>query len=488
MNRSKRITLLLCVLAVVCAATFAVTRFEAHTEKIQATGQVILEVSPEDVHSLSWSCEEESLSFHRGEDGTWCWDEDDAFPVDEDVVSKLLNHFFSLSAAFVIEDVEDYSQYGLAEPECTITFTTEDDTYTVSLGDFSQMDSQRYLSLDDGNAYLVAEDPMEDFQLTIRDMIRNDVSPELSDVIDMTFAGKENYSLRYEEESSKSYSADDVYFTGKNPLDTRRVESYLSSLEGLTLTDYATYNATEEELSSFGLDNPELTVTVNYRQQEEDSTTDEVFILQVSRDPEAVREAEAAAEAETQETETGEEETEIPCYLRFGDSPIVYNISQDLYDTLTKVSYNDLRHQEMFWGDFDDVTAVDVTLDGSSYTLTTVKEETEEEHSKETDTKEDSDEIHWYFNGEEIETDDLSSALVTLTAESFTTDKPTGKEEISLTLHLKDEHFPTVKLQLYRQDGSNCLAVVDGTPTALIKRVYMVDLMEAVNAIVLNAQ
>lgn len=488
MNRSKRITLLLCVLVIVCAATFAMTRYEDHKENIQTSGQVILEIPTGDVKSLSWSYEEESLSFHRDEEGVWRWDEDDAFPVDEDQINDLLSWFSSLSAAFVIEDVEDYSQYGLDEPECTISLATEEDSYTVTLGDFSQMDSQRYLSLDDGSAYLIAEDPMEDFQRTIRDMIRNDKSPELGDIIDMTFAGKESYSLRYEEESSKSYSSNDVYFTGRKPLDTKRVESYLGSLEDLKLTDYATYNATEEELSSFGMADPELTVTINYRQQEgDDSAADQVFILHVSRDPEAVQEAEAAAETETGETESEKEEPDISCYLRFGDSPIVYNISQSLYDTLTKVSYNDLRHQELFWGDFADITAIDVTLDGSSYTLTTVKEETEEEEQEDTGKAKDSDEILWYYNGEEIETDDLRSALLNLTTEDFTDDKPTGKEEISLTIHLNNENFPTVKLQLYRHDGSNCLAVVDGIPTALVKRVYMVDLMEAVNAIVLDA-
>lgn len=473
MNRSKRIALLLCVLVLISAATFAMTRYESHKENIRVGGQVILEIPTEDVQTLSWSYEDESLSFHRDTDGVWRWDEDDAFPVDEDHVNDLLSWFSSLSAAFVIEDVEDYSQYGLTQPECTISFATEGDQYTVSLGDFSQMDSQRYLSLDDGNAYLIAEDPMEDFQLTIQDMIQNDEAPEIADVIDMTFTGAENYTLRYEEQSGKSYLADDVYFADDKPLDTQRVESYLDSLEGLNLTDYATYNATQEALASFGMDDPELTVTVNYRSQDEE----EAFTLHISRDPEAVKEAEAASEAEA-------EEEDIPCYLRFGDSPIVYNISQELYDTLTKVSYNDLRHQELFWGDFDDITSMDVTMDDRSYTLTTVKGTEEEEAAS----QEDSDKILWYYQGEEIETDDLGSALLNLTVEDFTDDQPTDKEEISLTLHLNNEDFPTVKLQLYRQDGSNCLAVVDGTPTALIKRVYMVDLMEAVNAIVLNAQ
>lgn len=55
-----------------------------------------------------------------------------------------------------------------------------------------------------------------------------------------------------------------------------------------------------------------------------------------------------------------------------------------------------------------------------------------------------------------------------------------------MTLHLEDENYPTVSIGLYRQDGSHCMAVVDGEPTALVARDEAVDLVEAVNAIVLN--
>lgn len=485
MNRSKRIALLLCVLVLISAATFAMTRYEDHKEKIQVSGQVILEVPAEEVQTLSWNYEDTSLAFHRGENGVWRWDEDDAFPVNETAINDLLNWFSSLSAAFIIEDVEDYSQYGLTKPECVISFTTEKSSYTVSLGAFSQMDSQRYLSIEDGNAYLIASDPMEDFQVTIRDLIQHDQLPQLDDVVDVTFSGKENYTLRYEEDSGKSYSSDDVYYTANQPLDTKRVVSYLGSLEDLELKNYATYNATEEELASFGMTAPELTVTINYRQaQDGDTAADQVFTLHVSRNPDAVKEAQAQAEA-------GEEaeEAEIPCYLRLGDSPIVYEITESLYNTLTKVSYNDLRHQALYWGSFENITQVDVTLDGSTYTLTTVKESQEEDagDSQEQEKAAEDGEVLWYYKGQEVNMDDFRSALTNLAAEEFTQEKTAGKEEISLTLHLNHEAFPEVRIQLCRYDGSNCLALVDGVPTAFVKRIYMVDLMEAVNAIVLNS-
>ena len=46
--------------------------------------------------------------------------------------------------------------------------------------------------------------------------------------------------------------------------------------------------------------------------------------------------------------------------------------------------------------------------------------------------------------------------------------------------------LPQVQIQLYRYDGTCCLAVVDGDPVSLVLRSDAVDLMEAVRAIVLN--
>ena len=73
-----------------------------------------------------------------------------------------------------------------------------------------------------------------------------------------------------------------------------------------------------------------------------------------------------------------------------------------------------------------------------------------------------------------------------MTAEEFTDERPDQKEEISLTVHLDNENFPQVAIKLYRYDGSHCLAVVDGESVSLVDRTAVVDLIEAVHAIVLD--
>lgn len=52
MKRSKRLCLLLGVFAVVCIAAFAVTRIEEQKENIQAIGEIVLSVSPDEVQSV----------------------------------------------------------------------------------------------------------------------------------------------------------------------------------------------------------------------------------------------------------------------------------------------------------------------------------------------------------------------------------------------------------------------------------------------------
>lgn len=462
MNRSKRLYLLLGILTVACVATFAVMGMEERKEQIRETGEIILELPGESVQSLSWDYNETSLAFHR--DGIWLYDEDENFPVSEEKINELLEPFQAFGAAFIIEDVEDFGQYGLDDPICTIRLSTQDQDYEIKLGDYSKMDSQRYVSIGDGNVYLVRHDPLDEFNATIRNLIAHDEVPDLDRVTGLSFSGSENYSITYEEESTDSYRAEDIYFTrqdGTNlPLDTDRVRDYLNYIGYLNLTDYVTYNATQEKLESFGLDAPELTIAVNYTVEEDGQEKSDAFVLHVSRDP----------EEKTSSEEQGEDgEEEITAYARVGDSKIVYQISSAGYKTLMAASYNDFRHLEVLPANFEDVRQMDISLEGSSYTLTS---------------EQDDKERVWSYQGEELEIDSFQNALNALTADKFTTEKPSGKEEIGLTIYLDREDAG--EIQLYRYDGEHCIAAVDGESVCLVKRAAVVDLIEAVHAIVLD--
>ena len=471
--RKKQITrcVLLAVFAVVSITAVLVSRHEEKVEQIKNSGKTILSIPTDTVTALSWTNEDGMFSFTKGD--TWTYDGDSAFPVDEGKINDLLAQFEDFAAAFAIDDVEDYAQYGLTEPICTISITAGEETYTVQLGDFSKMDEQRYVSIGDGKAYLVSHDPLDEFGAVLRDMILDDTIPAFDTAEKIAFTGTENYTISYDEDGT-SICADDVYFADGQPLDTDNVNAWLTALTGLDLTDYVSYNVTNEELQTFGLDKPALTITLDYSSSDEDGTETDAgtLVLHLSQNPE-----ELAAYGEA----LANEEDDLPdvtCYARVGESQIVYQITQSEFDALTAVSYDTLRHQKLFTADFDTVTSIDVTLEGETYTFTYTPPENEDDEDAEGT---------WSYNGEEFDVFNFSYALRALSASSFTDEKPTGQEEISLTLHLDNEDFPAFTLTLYRCDGETCIAEVDGEPVAFVSRSQTVDLVEVVRTLTLSA-
>ncbi len=461
MKRYKKLGVLLVVLVVASAVTLGVIKYQEKKEEIQNSDEVILEISPDAVQTLSWTYDSNTFSFHR--DGDWVYDQDEAFPVDGQKMETLLEPFSSFGVSFVIENVEDYAQYGLEEPVCTIDLTTDQDSYQITLGSYSTMDEKRYVSIGDGNVYLVSNDPLEEYDAVLSDLIQNDKMPGMDDVTSIQFSGAQNYGIYYQENSAHTYCADDVYFVqGQDlPLSTTRTEGYLNTMRFLSLTNYVNYKVTEEELADYGLDNPDLTVTVAYTQEDpEGNETDGTVTLSVGRSQEQKEQAQKA-----------EEGTDVSAYVRIGDSSIIYEITGTDYESLLAASYDDLRHQEVFSGDMTQVYQVDVALDGETYTLTATQGD---------------ENTTWSYGGEEVDGTDFQNALTALTASRFTDQAPEGGEEVSLTLYLDNENFPTVKMTLYRQDGTYCLAQVDGESVCLVERSAVVNLTEAINAIVLG--
>ena len=154
-------------------------------------------------------------------------------------------------------------------------------------------------------------------------------------------------------------------------------------------------------------------------------------------------------------------------YVRLNDSKIIYTISSSTYNTLTSNSYDDLRHQEVFPGDMDSVTSMEISLEGTNYTFT-----------KEDDT--------WKYNDTEIDIDTLKSDLTSLDVDSFTTDTSSSTKEVSITLNLDNENYPTYKMDFYRYDGNSCIVYVDDKSYAYVSRSDVVDIIEAIHQIVLN--
>ncbi len=454
MPKKKKIYILLSILVILCVTTIIVSNTEQKKEDIKTNGEVVLKINPSDVTSLSWTVNKTTLSFTK--DDSWTYDDDSNFPLDNTKISDLLGIFKSFSSTYVIENVTDYSQYGLSSPVCTINISTADNDYTIKLGDVSKMDSQRYVDIGDGNVYLVASDPYDNYDISISSLILNDEIPSMKEVTSISFKGNENYTITKQE--GTSICADDNYFTDGKALDNDLIDNYLSTIKNLDLYNCVTYNVSDEQLKEYGLDNPELTISITYTSK--DNEENQNLTLYVSSNVEELEKYNKASDDD-------KDADSVTRYLRVGDSKIIYTITSTKYETLTSNSYNDLRHQEIFAGDFDSVTSTDISLNGNTYTFT-----------KDGDT--------YKYNDEEIELTTLRNAITSLNATSFTSDSKSNQEEVSITLHLDNENYPTYKMDFYRKDGESCLVYVDGSSYAYVDRSDVVDIIEAINKIVLN--
>jgi hypothetical protein len=474
MARSKKLYILLGILVVVCVITLIVSHTEQKKEEIKNSDETILAIPAEDVNSISWETEDVSFAFHR--DGTWIYDEDAEFPVDEDKMNTLLGMFEDFGVSFIIENVEDYGQYGLDDPVCTISLETSDQSVKVELGGYSTMDSERYVSIGDGNVYLVKTDPYDSFNIELSDMIDNDEIPDVTNATEIVYTAAESGDVVYDENLTGD-AADDVYYldgeSAKKPLDTDNVTSYLRKLTYLSLSDYATYKATTDDLVTYGLADPELSLVITYKDEDENEQS---FELTLGRDEDQKKAAEDAEE-DTESTETDSydstaTDSSTGGYLRIGQSAIVYTLSSTDYEALKAISYDSLRHKEVFAAEFTGIEKMVVTLDDEEYTI---------QASGDTDNR-----TYTYLDNE-IDITNIKSALTALSAEDFTSEKPSQKQEIALTLYVNTEDAESIiNIVLYRYNGSDCLAEINGEPVSLVSRSSVVDLMEAIYAIVLD--
>lgn len=444
MKRQKQLMILVGVLVVLIAVIALVSGVQKHIDTISTVDEEIIATSESALTAVSWTKDGTTLSFTQADD-TWSDAGDAAFPVDQDKMSDLLEHFESVHASFIIEDVEDFGQYGLDNPSCTVTLTSADGETVIRMGDYSTMDEKRYLTLGDGTVYLI-DDDLEQYLTTDRDdWMRQDNLPDYDTLDSIVATGETAFTVEHRPDEDLCYTdAYEYYMTdgGRNrELSADKVADFADTLRNLDRTDYATYTEDGTTLADYGLDAPAQTFTVTCTTDEEPQTLTLAF---------------------------GKKGND--CYLRMDDSTIVYRVDADTYaDDIAAAGYDTLRPDEVLALNWDDVESIDFTVDDATYTA-----------EKSGDT--------WKINGEKVEFEDVTDAIDGLKVNEFNTETPAKKQEAAFTVHLDNQDFPELTVTLYKYDGDNCLAQKDGETLGFVARSLVVDLTEAVNAITLGLE
>lgn len=105
---------------------------------------LVIDAAAEDVTQLAYNYEGEDCTFEKEED-TWYAAQDHSLNIKQTRITSMVNGIAPLEASQVIENVTDLAQYGLTEPQKTITVETAAKSYILYVGDKNDLTSSYYV-------------------------------------------------------------------------------------------------------------------------------------------------------------------------------------------------------------------------------------------------------------------------------------------------------------------------------------------------------
>lgn len=176
-KQRKQLILLVAVLVLLAAAVPGVRylneRQEAEAAEAADAEQdsvVVIDAAYEDVVKFSYDYEGETYSFEKSED-TWHAAEDPSLSLKEYSIKNMLSGVAPFDALQVIENVTDFSQYGLDEPQRTISFETSSASYILHVGDHNTLTGTYYVCMpSEATVYVVEQTVVTRFNQTLEDL------------------------------------------------------------------------------------------------------------------------------------------------------------------------------------------------------------------------------------------------------------------------------------------------------------------------------
>lgn len=463
MTRSKKLLALLIVLGAIIAVFFIVSKMsDSYTSSLEdETTSLFSMESVSDATALSWEYNGETNSFSKS-DGSWQYDKDSAFPVDEDKIDDLLNNFVNVSSSKTIENPEDISQYGLDDPSVTINIEAGDDSRTFEFGNATDITGEYYCSTGDGNVYLVSSSIADSFKNDFLSVVKMEDIPDMSEVNSFSVSNADgDYTFDHIEDAGICYSDEYVWYynkgSGYTALDNELFDTYLSSITGVSFISCVNYNASDEDLAAYGLDDPAVSLNVNYTRTEE-TETDET-----DEDGNIIYETNEYIEDFS--LDLGGYNGDY-CYARIPGSNMVYTINASVEDTYIYTSTDDMLPDDVINLDWTEVTSIDMSADGTTYTIAHEITDNEGENAAENDS--------YTYDGKELINDstDMGSvfdSLASLSSSGKASNSPDGKDAVlSFVFHRDNEKYPETTLDFYQYDSSTYFVVLDNETTVLV--------------------
>lgn len=260
MKKNKTLLILLGVLIVLLAAYFALkawNRQQAEKDE-ESDAVVVTQIDPAEIKAISYDIGDGERAFEK-RDGTWIYTPDADFPLDQSVPETIAEDMGQLKADRELVDGDELADYGLEEPDYTVTLTEADGTVTeIKFG--NTVDDYYYVSLDDsGTVYTVPSSAADNLSQSLNDMAQFDDYPSIG-------SGNLKKVVITSGETSTVYDSE-------NEEQSEDISAIAGGLGTVALSEAADYSVADADRGNYGLDNASrTTVEVTYTEDNEDKT------------------------------------------------------------------------------------------------------------------------------------------------------------------------------------------------------------------------
>lgn len=460
--KKKTVKMVLAVvsLAVLCGVYLGVSTYvskqeEAENSKEEEEQVSVTDASADEIETVKFLIDKKEVTFQRKEE-EWVKGNDEAFPVSQDTLNNAVGMLGDLKAERVLDDVSDLSEYGLDSPVNTIVFKTKvGEETSIKIGVKNESVSQYYVKKneDDKKVYLVASASIEPFMNSLYDYAESGTFPEIS---------SENIkAIQVEGETSYNLSVDENGFWyvsdggNQEKADSAKAASMASSFSALEYASFVNYDASEEEMESYGLNKPYANVILNYEEEVSKKETDnlkseetELEEAENTEEKQGEKKGEETGEKKEEEAEmedkslvihVGSEAEEGDRYVSVDDSKEVYTMSEETLSTFLDKDDSDFWDMNVCYTSINDIESVEITYKGERKTINVSRETSKDEDGNETET------ISYEMDGKELDSINMNTfynKVSNMTAQKRVSDDTTLNSE------------PEMKIVLRKTDGT----------------------------------
>lgn len=271
----RLITVLSVILAILSAALLIVLgiRYRQSRDAVQdpaAQAVQAAQAAGSAYASLSVYSGSATLSFSIQEDGTWVWDDDTEFPLDDSTIESMMDLLSDLTPQQVLSDPESLESYELDAPSASISAVKVDQsTVSVTFGKATTDGTSRYAMMNDdaSTIYIFADTLYQALQTPIYDMMTLPELPELPESsissISIQGPGEDAQPLLLAAQHTDD-GATTWLSGGEDVTDNASVQALLEDLGQMQIARCVDYRPSDEAASICGFDAPDALVQVTY--------------------------------------------------------------------------------------------------------------------------------------------------------------------------------------------------------------------------------